>query len=281
MIAGQIMGNNAVSRSNDSAFNQQGLARAIIETKAAMRGLQLALRDIRLAQTSEQLGESTKYLEARTSNLHKYLDPAISQFTTPVNRERAAQLKDLSGQYYAGAKEIAALKAQTLSLAAAKSSDASERITALNEQAEKIARDRTLPIAAQSNEVIEKIVESALAHAEEDRQSAAGDMAWAGRVNMMIGIAVVLLLVGSAVFGSVSIARPLVALTKPINELAAGNFNVAVNGVGRKDEVGQIATAVNQMATRVRDTIGEIKQSAMEVNNASGEISTSTTDLSQ
>jgi methyl-accepting chemotaxis protein len=77
------------------------------------------------------------------------------------------------------------------------------------------------------------------------------------------------------------ISRPIVALVPELEKLAQGDFNVNVPGVGRKDEVGQIADAVAEMAAKVSVTIGEIKASGREVTNASAEISTSTTDLSQ
>jgi methyl-accepting chemotaxis protein len=78
-----------------------------------------------------------------------------------------------------------------------------------------------------------------------------------------------------------SIVRPLNALIHPLEEVAAGNFAIEVPGLGRKDEVGQIANAVHLMSQKVSATIGEIKASGREVTNASAEISTSTTDLSQ
>jgi Methyl-accepting chemotaxis protein (MCP) signalling domain/Chemoreceptor zinc-binding domain len=56
---------------------------------------------------------------------------------------------------------------------------------------------------------------------------------------------------------------------------------VKVPVVGRNDEIGQIASAVAQMADKIRVTIAEIMASGREVTNASAEISTSTTDLSQ
>jgi methyl-accepting chemotaxis protein len=93
--------------------------------------------------------------------------------------------------------------------------------------------------------------------------------------------ACVLLFFGSIAFSVLTIVRPLQALTKPLDELAGGNFATAVPGLDRKDEIGQIAKAVDTMAGKVRGALAEIKASAREVTNASAEISTSTTDLSQ
>jgi methyl-accepting chemotaxis protein len=77
------------------------------------------------------------------------------------------------------------------------------------------------------------------------------------------------------------IAKPITAMVVPLETIASGNFAIEVPGLGRKDEVGQIANAVHLMSQKVSATIGEIKASGREVTNASAEISTSTTDLSQ
>ncbi len=99
---------------------------------------------------------------------------------------------------------------------------------------------------------------------------------------------IMILAVGGLVFGVMLswvigriIAKPIVALVPELEKLAHGDFNVQVPGLGRKDEVGQIAGAVALMAGKVSSTIAEIRSSGREVTNASAEISSSTTDLSQ
>lgn len=77
------------------------------------------------------------------------------------------------------------------------------------------------------------------------------------------------------------VARPIGGLVGELKKLAAGDFNVTLPWLGRKDEIGQIAEAVEMVADKVGSTIGNIKMAANEVTNASAEISTSTTDLSQ
>jgi len=78
-----------------------------------------------------------------------------------------------------------------------------------------------------------------------------------------------------------NIVRPIGRLVVQLEKLAEGDFNIKLDGLGRKDEIGQISEAAELVADRVGATIGNIKLSANEVTNASAEISTSTTDLSQ
>jgi len=95
-------------------------------------------------------------------------------------------------------------------------------------------------------------------------------------------------LLGAIILGSVmsvlighSISQPIRALVPELRKLADGDFNVSLPARGRKDEVGQIAAAIELVAERVGEIIANIRESAGEVTNASAEIATSTTDLSQ
>jgi methyl-accepting chemotaxis protein len=97
---------------------------------------------------------------------------------------------------------------------------------------------------------------------------------------VLLGIAVVGGGLVSFAIGQ-GIAAPISALVPELKELADGDFNLRLAGLGRRDEVGQISAAIDMVAERVSATIANIKVSANEVTNASAEISTSTTDLSQ
>jgi methyl-accepting chemotaxis protein len=77
------------------------------------------------------------------------------------------------------------------------------------------------------------------------------------------------------------IAKPIAGLVEEMKKLAAGNFNVSLPWLGRKDEVGEIADAIQTVVDKVGSTVSNIKVAANEVTGASAEISTATTDLSQ
>ncbi|NYG45515.1 methyl-accepting chemotaxis protein [Bradyrhizobium sp. IAR9] len=52
---------------------------------------------------------------------------------------------------------------------------------------------------------------------------------------------------GLSVFTSRSISNPIQKLTASMLDLANGNFNVVLQGLGRKDESGEIANAVQKV----------------------------------
>ncbi|KQY98004.1 hypothetical protein ASD45_18635 [Pseudolabrys sp. Root1462] len=101
----------------------------------------------------------------------------------------------------------------------------------------------------------------------------------------MTGLAVALTLAAVLALAfaivQIGIARPIAGLVAQMRKLAAGDFNIELPWLGRKDEVGEIAAAVDVVADKVGATIGNIKLAAADVTSASAEISTSTTDLSQ
>ena len=63
----------------------------------------------------------------------------------------------------------------------------------------------------------------------------------------------VMLLVGAIAFAVLTIARPMRALTAGMLELAGGNFKVALPGLGRKDEIGDIANAVETFKVKAAE----------------------------
>jgi methyl-accepting chemotaxis protein len=277
MIAGQIMGGNVAKSANDAADLQVEVEVGVLQTKASVRGMQLAVRDIRLARDETQLQAAIQYLDARLKSAHKYSDPLVGKLTNPEDRARVEKIITLTDQYAKHAKDVGALKPQMFEAQARQATDA---LAALDLKLADILKV-TLPLAAEIEKLIEDTDQSAAKLRDVKHHEAEAAESFASRLALGLGLLTGLILVASALLGAFTIAKPLKALVRPLEEVAAGNFAITVPGIGRKDEVGQIAEAVQLMAQKVSSTIGEIKASGREVTNASAEISTSTTDLSQ
>jgi methyl-accepting chemotaxis protein len=169
--------------------------------------------------------------------------------------------------------EIVALRART--------GDNTAAIQALVKESDRLLQEHTLPTANEMNGLIDEVIKVAIGRVAAAEAEAQQRMVLAERLGLALGAIVIAVLFAAALMGAFTIAKPLRALVRPLEEVAAGNFAITVPGLGRKDEVGQIAEAVQLMAQKVSATIGEIKASGREVTNASAEISTSTSDLSQ
>jgi len=146
-------------------------------------------------------------------------------------------------------------------------------------------RDLYVKDVAPQIKTMQKTMEDVVAASDESlqRSQAAVNDTVANAVLMQEIAAGLALLIGVAMAWMIggAIANPIVAVVTEIKKIAEGNFKVILPGLGRKDEIGQIAGAVDEMARKVSATIGEIRASGREVTNASAEISSSTTDLSQ
>ena len=159
-------------------------------------------------------------------------------------------------------------------------SDAAQ-VLALYADTQRIRHEHLDPVGDKALTLLAEVADAASRLSAEADSAAQQAMAFTERLAIIMGMAIVVILIGSSVLGTVSIARPLRALVQPLQEVAAGNFAVTIPHVDRKDEVGLIAAAAEAVVERVGTTIGNIKTAANEVTSASAEISTSTTDLSQ
>ncbi|WP_346898372.1 methyl-accepting chemotaxis protein [Clostridium sp. UBA7503] len=97
--------------------------------------------------------------------------------------------------------------------------------------------------------------------------------------NFLITLILGAIIVGAIVtyFVSVSIAKPITAVTKRINQLAALNFTVnekveATKNLNRKDEIGKITRALRTMRDNVADFIAKTSESAEQVAASSQEL---------
>jgi methyl-accepting chemotaxis protein len=201
------------------------------------------------------------------------IEKAMQEFRSDIGivKERLVHADDFKG----GLDKIISLAEQWYKTGMTYLKPPAEGVTQLLLPQRVIAQGSTVASA------IDVIAENANAYGYDFRSRAESGAA-NSRVRLII-LATITLVAGIAlaVWLAASLTRPLRALIKPFGELAEGRLNVAIPGLNRKDEVGQVSVAVSAMVARMREVIMGITVSTHEVSNASAEISTSTTDLSQ
>ncbi|MBR1179902.1 HAMP domain-containing protein [Bradyrhizobium sp. KB893862 SZCCT0404] len=242
MIASQIIGNSAVRQSNQAAMAQQELARDAIEAKLGARSMQLSARDIRLAGNAADLKKAGESLVERSKALNDTTDAMLKLSHAAENRARIQKLKTLSGDYLKGAQQFAAVRGEAIALAATDATTAAK----LSEEGVRLAREVTLPIAAQLDTITTEIADFARHRSDEELAAAAQEMSASERLGIVVGICAMLILIGSWLMSFFTIARPIRALTMAMDKLADGDFSVVLPGLGRKDEVGGVAAAVEK-----------------------------------
>jgi methyl-accepting chemotaxis protein len=245
MVGMQMINNGSVSQANNHAIEQVTITALALDTKASVRGLQIGLRDLRLAGTSEDIKKAQDYIGARLNSIKGFEQELVKLIKTPENRERIQKLHVLAEQYVAGSQEVAAVQATGVEVRkAANGADISAKLADISDRVAKIAREKTLPIAAEMEDMANKIVDVAKARSAAESAAAVQTMSSAEHIGLVIGIGVALILIGATVFAMFTIARPMKALTRGMLELADGNFDVVLPGLGRTDEIGDVAQAV-------------------------------------
>src|SRR6202011_4932948 len=66
------------------------------------------------------------------------------------------------------------------------------------------------------------------------------------------------------------ISRPMIAMCKAMRELAGGNFDVVLPGLGRKDELGEMAGAMEEFKVAVGAIVSNVSASAVQLEQAAG-----------
>ncbi|PDT00023.1 methyl-accepting chemotaxis protein [Rhizobium chutanense] len=232
------------------------VSRDLVDAKASWRGMQVGVRDLRLAKSADDIAKATDYIAARHHSVMKYLDDAMAGLRMQVNKDRIVKLKALGEKLFAATGDTAAIANEKIALKAGDTSlDAKE----------KEAQTKLLAISDEAAKLLDEGVDSAktMAATAADEASAAATLVLF--LNLGIGLLTIVTLIGAAIFGARVIAKPIGRLTNSMNDLAHGNHDVNIPFADRRDEIGQMARAVevfkqNGIKIRELDAAGADKR---------------------
>jgi methyl-accepting chemotaxis protein len=250
MMAGmlylQVTGGAHVRTVTAAAAQQQTIAQAAAEAKASVRGMQMGIRDVLLAHSEADLQKASSYFADRVAAALRFQGEMARLSKSVENGERIKRLGVLVEDLRKGKDQIEAVRKQEIALEAKKGTDTSAELARLDAEIARIRKEVTAPVGSEIETLGNKIVDYAKSRAEEGRAAAEAEAASVERTSLFAGIAIALLLIGTCVFSVFTIARPMRALSVSMEELAGGNFAVVLPGLGRKDELGAVAGAVER-----------------------------------
>jgi methyl-accepting chemotaxis protein len=250
MVAGmlylQVTGGAHVRETTAAAARQQTLAIIAAEAKSSVRGMQIGLRDVLMSHSDADIQKASGYFADRVADALKFQGEMVKLSRSAENGERITRLATLIDSYRKGEEQIAAARKQEIALEGKKGGEPSAELAKLDAEISRIRKEVTAPINVEMEALANKIVDYAKARAEESRTAAEAEAASVERMSLLAGVAVALLLIGTCVFSVFTIARPMRALSVSMEELAGGNFSVVLPGLGRKDELGDVAGAVEK-----------------------------------
>jgi methyl-accepting chemotaxis protein len=246
MIYVQMGAGAGVQTAYADAASQQKIVQDAINAEVGVRGMQLAIRDILLAPAEADLQKGIALFEERKGIANKFTEDMKHHARSEENKRRMGRLSQLFEDFTKGRDQIIAVRKQIISIEAKRAGEIEAQLPKLQDEIARLRKEVSLPASAEMDAVIGKIAEFAEHHADEGRANAVEQADSANRLMMVVGVSVVLLLIGSWLFSFLTIARPIAALTRSMLELAEGNLAVALPGLGRKDEVGDVAAAVEK-----------------------------------
>ena len=143
--------------------------------------------------------------------------------------------------------------------------DGSKKAIDLGAQQEK---EHTAPARAKMDEFIAKADESATKAAAVAGAAQDAEIVRSGRIGEIAALLVVLVLIGSAVFGNFSIARPLRRIAGVLVELTNDRI-VEVPFTNRADEIGEIAKATDVFKDSIAEKVINLRvRTALDVSRS-------------
>ena len=117
--------------------------------------------------------------------------------------------------------------------------------TSAIEAQNRIQNDRAKPTEAAGRLLLDEATAVATQFSEQASNEASAGTAQAGRIRVAVGLAVTLLLLGTAVFASLAIGNPIRRVGEALMQLANGNTSVEIPYTDRSDEIGDTAKVAN------------------------------------
>jgi len=106
MVANQMVSESTIDSANYRAGVQQTIADHTLQGNIALRGMELAVRDIRQSKNPPELEKSLGGLNTAFAVLTRELDVAIANVVKPEDRERLQKIRSLAVEYHQYASEI-------------------------------------------------------------------------------------------------------------------------------------------------------------------------------
>src|ERR1700736_6797001 len=244
MIVNQQLSNTSVARQTELARDEQFVIADLLSASVALQRMQVGAREIRLAISESEADQALAGLRESMGNAVSYIQAAIQLCGNAENCERLEGLVKLAKDYAAAATEMTALKKDY--------GDIAKPLDQIN------------TIGTQINGLIGRVTSDARALASQRMTSAAARLTRAGQISIGAGLFVVVILMGGAIFGVLSIGKPIRHIAGVLLQLADGSRGVDIPYTGRGDEVGDAARA----ARTFRDNLVRLEKLEAEQKEA-------------
>jgi methyl-accepting chemotaxis protein len=223
MLVEQQIGDRWAQTQRALAAHRQLSAVEALRAAKDLGAMRLEMREMRLAIAPADVDRALERLRNAAASAAVHIQSAFELSADATDKDAFQALDKLAKDYVAVSGELAA--------AAKDYGDTVSKVTRAND------------LGKEMNTVVEKETDRLIGAADHATQQANSERARVGRINLGIGLFVIAVLGGVAVFGALAISRPIRRIGEVLRELAHGNKNVEVPYITRADEVGDNARA--------------------------------------
>jgi methyl-accepting chemotaxis protein len=223
MLAEQQFGDRSAARERAAAGSKRRAAVEAMRAAIDLGTVGIQMREIRLAIAPSEVDRALGRLHIAAASAAKHIEVALDLSDDPVDKEGLETLGKLVREYVGVSDELAAA-VKDYGDTASKVQLAVELGNEINGQ---IGRSTSTMIDgadarnAQANDVRQRV----------------------GRIDLGMGLFVIAVLGGLAIFGALAISKPIRRIGEVLLALAHGNKDVEIPYIGRTDEVGDNARA--------------------------------------
>jgi methyl-accepting chemotaxis protein len=250
MLGEQQYGDHLAGLQRVAADRRQLATVEALRAADDLRCMQIAMREVRLAIAPSEVDGAMKILDGSKTAAAKHIEMAIEATDEPADKERLTRLAGLA-EVYAG----------TVTELAATAKEYGDTVDKVN---------RSLELGGKINALVAETTQTLVAAADERKARANSVAVTVSRIDLGMGVFVIAVLAGVAVFGAVAISRPIRRIGEVLLELARGNRNVEVPYTERQDEVGDNARAAQTFKEKLI-RIEQLEDAEKEMERRSAE----------
>ncbi|UPK35864.1 chemotaxis protein [Bradyrhizobium sp. 186] len=254
ILANQMLGNRTIAESNRLVIVNYLNKSNAQATQTAMARAQLAAIEIGSAPSVEEVDKLLDIVRAQATEAGTEINAATERATRKVTQDAYRETKKFVDAYLASAVELAAAQRAVIGAPAGGARAAAETARA------SILSEHMRPAAREVSKRIDDLVGVANEFAVRRKGELLAELDRVASFALIVGVFVVLMLIGSAVFSVLSIARPIRRIGDVLLQLAGGNKAVEIPYTARGDEIGDNARAAHTF----KDNLIRIEQMEAE-----------------
>jgi methyl-accepting chemotaxis protein len=231
MLTEQQIGDRSAAQLRVLAAARQLAAVEALRAANDLDNMALELREMRLAMAPAEVDTAIEQLRADAASAVKHANTALSYSDDPVVKDKLETLDKLASDYVGVSSELAT---------AAK--DYGDTVDLVH---------RAGDLGTQMSALIDGSTVALIAAAKERDAQANAERGRVGRIDLGIGLFVIVVLGGAAIFGAFAIIGPIRRIGDVLLRLADGDKDVDVPYTERADEVGDNARAAQSFKEKL------------------------------